>query len=121
MLEARTIGGLIALAAGALALLGVRAANRAGPERRASLARSARIIGLFLLVWLARDLGELLLTRVPLPPVEHAVDIVCMVLSTLLAAALLLAGRAVERASLRAALAVLATLTALGGLVRMSG
>lgn len=121
MLEARTIGGVIAFAAGLLVLLGVRVANRASTERRASLARSARIVGVFLLVWLARDVGELLLARAHPPSAAHDIDVACMTSSALLAVALLFTGRAIERASFRAAYALLATLTAIVGLVRMFG
>jgi hypothetical protein len=118
MLSARTIGGLIALAAGLLALAGVRVARRADAERLTSLTRSARLVGVFLLVWLARDLAELLLTRTVVRSFAHAVDITCIACASLLAIALV-SSSAATRDWRRLALAVLGALSAASGLARM--
>lgn len=119
MLAARTIGGLIALAAGLLALAGVRVARRAEPARLTSLARSARLVGVFLLVWLARDLAELLLTRTVVRSFAHSADLGCIACSSMLAVALVSSTPAGARDWRRIALTALAALAATSGLVRM--
>jgi len=119
MLSARTIGGLIALAAGLLALAGVRVARRAAPARLTSLARSARIVGVFLLVWLARDLAELLLTRTVVRSFAHSVDLASIACASTLAVALVSSTTASTHDWRRVALAAVAALTATSGLVRM--
>ena len=119
MLAARTIGGILALAAALLTLAGVRVACSADAARLASLARSARLVGAFLLVWLARDLAELLLARVPVRSFAHSADLACVVSASVLAGALLFGGRAAARNPMRLTLATLAALTATSAVVRI--
>lgn len=119
VLSVRTIGGLIALAAGLLALAGVRVARRADAGHLTSLTRSARLVGMFLLVWLARDLAELLLTRTVVRSFAHSVDIACVGCASLLAIALLSSTARGARDWRHLALAMLGALTAASGLVRM--
>lgn len=124
MLAARTIGGLIALTAGLLALAGLRAAHGADAPRMRSLLRSARFVGAFLVVWLVRDGAELALADAALVPtlsLARGVDLACVVCASLLAIALIFAKQIAPRPPLRVALAVLAALTALIGVARMFG
>lgn len=119
MLAARTIGGLIAVAAAVLALLGLHAARRADAARFGSLLRSARFIGMFFYVWLARDVAELVLARSAALSFARSVDLVCVSCSLLLATALLF-GRGVHaRPSMRVAVGVLAVLTGASGVLRI--
>jgi hypothetical protein len=121
MLAARTIGGLIALAAGLLALAGVRAAHGVDAQRLRSLLRSARFVGVFLFVWLVRDGAELALADAPPMSLARGLDVACVGFASLLAIALIFAEQIAPRPPLRVALAVLAALTALIGVARMFG
>jgi len=119
MLAARTIGGLISLVAGVLALAGLRVSRRADAVRLASLERSARFVGVFLCVWLVRDGAELALTYLPITSLARAVDLLAFGCASLLALALMFAPRIAKSPPLRVALAVIAGLGAASGVWRM--
>lgn len=120
MLAARTIGGVLVLAAALLTLTGARVAGAADAPRLASLARSARLVGAFLLVWLARDLAELLFARVTVRSFAHTADIACVACASVLAVSLVVVGRAMARPSWRVTLVALAVLTATSALLRLA-
>jgi|GEM_PF-5748937 len=119
MLAVRTIGGLIALIAGVLALAGLRVSQGIDATRLASLQRSARYVGVFLLVWLVRDGAELALTKAPAASLTRVVDLVAFGCASLLALALLFAPRIGKSPPLRVALAIVAALSAASGVWRM--
>ncbi len=126
MLAARTIGGLVTLVAALLVAAGVRASRGADASRRASLQRSARVVGAFFCVWLVRDAAELALARAAWSA-SRRVDLACVVAGALLALGAIAAGTAPQpwiaspRAAgrVRTALVVLAAVSGCAALVRL--